>query len=282
VPFTPSHAIVALPFVRTPLMPAAVAIGAMTPDVPLFFRGFALDYSRTHSFTWVPATVLLALVLLLVWRCLIRPAARELSPDWLASRLPALWDRGAAGALGETLGVSSVRAPGARRRWRVSWSALALLAAALAIGVVSHIAWDLFTHEGRAGVTAIPALDARWGPLLGYKWLQYGSSVIGVVILAVFAARWLSRRDAAASVVRILPHWVRWAWWLSLPVLLVVTWVGAVQGHGLEGPHAVEILAYSELPPACARWAVASVLLCIVVQGARWSAALTKREAPSR
>lgn len=38
MPFTPAHAVVALPFARTPLVPAAIAIGAMAPDVPLFFR----------------------------------------------------------------------------------------------------------------------------------------------------------------------------------------------------------------------------------------------------
>ncbi len=49
MPFTPSHAVVALPFVRTPLLPAAIAIGAMTPDLPLFLRGTPLSYQATHT-----------------------------------------------------------------------------------------------------------------------------------------------------------------------------------------------------------------------------------------
>ncbi|MGK3950645.1 DUF4184 family protein, partial [Microbacterium sp. K2] len=49
MPFTPSHALVALPFIRTPLVPAAIAIGAMTPDLPLFLRGIGLPYSFTHT-----------------------------------------------------------------------------------------------------------------------------------------------------------------------------------------------------------------------------------------
>ena len=48
---------------------------------------------------------------------------------------------------------------------------------------LSHIVWDLFTHEGRVGRPALPVLDEQWGPLTGYKWLQYGSSVLGLVIL---------------------------------------------------------------------------------------------------
>ena len=110
MPFTPSHAVVALPFVRTPLVPAAIAIGAMTPDLPLFVRGLPLHYGVTHSFAWLPATVVVALALLLVWRCVLRPAVRELSPRWLAVRLPAQWDVGAGAALRETLAVAPAAA----------------------------------------------------------------------------------------------------------------------------------------------------------------------------
>ncbi|WP_262927685.1 DUF4184 family protein [Microbacterium sp. NIBRBAC000506063] len=49
MPFTPSHAVVALPFVRTPLLPAAIAVGAMAPDLPLFLRGTPLTYQVTHT-----------------------------------------------------------------------------------------------------------------------------------------------------------------------------------------------------------------------------------------
>ena len=56
MPFTPSHAVVALPFLRTPLLPAAIAIGAMAPDFPLFVRGLPLHYGLTHSLWWLPLT----------------------------------------------------------------------------------------------------------------------------------------------------------------------------------------------------------------------------------
>ena len=166
MPFTPSHAVIALPFVRTPLVPAAIAVGAMTPDLPLFVRILPLHYGRTHAFEWLPVTVLLALLLLLVWRCVLRPAVRELSPTWLAMRLPGEWDRGTTAALRETF----AGAPAATASWR----SILLLVASLVIGVVSHIVWDLFTHEGRWGVAAFPALGEEWGPLPVYKWLQHG------------------------------------------------------------------------------------------------------------
>jgi len=261
MPFTPSHAVVALPFIRTPLVPAAIAIGSMTPDLPLFVRALPLDYGTTHAFAWLPATMLLALVLLIVWRCVLRPAARELSPRWLGVRLPGEWDAGAGPAIRETLSI----VPGAPAR--VSWGRMLLLVVSLALGVVSHIVWDTFTHVDRWGTVTVPALMDDWGPLPGYKWLQHGSSAIGLAIIGIWMLVWLVRRDAEAPVVRVLPGWVRWVWWISLPIVLVVAWLGALAVHGpLDAEFTAAHLAYRVLPPACAVWAAVTVALCVVVQ----------------
>ncbi|MFE7846360.1 DUF4184 family protein [Microbacterium sp. NPDC057407] len=269
MPFTPSHAVVALPFVRTPLVPAAIAVGAMAPDLPLFVRFLPLGYGLTHDVAWLGATTVLALVLLLVWRTLLRPAIRELSPRALAERLPVEWDAGAPAAFRETFAV--LPAAGlASQRWRVSWGGLVLLAVSLALGVVSHIVWDLFTHEGRWGVAAIPALAEEWGALPGYKWLQHGSSVIGLAVLGVWMMVWLSRRDATGQVARVLPHGVRWAWWASLPVVLLVAWAGGLAVLGpIDSDFTVAHLAYRVLPPACAAWGLATAVLCAAVQRRR-------------
>lgn len=270
VPFTPSHAVVALPFVRTPLVPAAIAVGAMTPDLPLFTRNLPLPYVRTHDLMWVPVTLVLALALLLLWRCVLRPAARELSPEWLAVRLPGEWDRGAGDALGETFGLPVDRHGGDVSTRRASASALLLLGASLALGIASHILWDAFTHEGRWGVAALPALGVSWGPLLGYKWLQHGSTALGLVIIAAWTTVWLSRRDAAAPVARVVPDAVRWVWWASLPVALAGAWL---LGLGTLGPLDAEFtiahLAYRVLPPACGIWGALSMAIAVAVQVVR-------------
>ncbi|KRB35967.1 DUF4184 family protein [Microbacterium sp. Root180] len=270
MPFTPSHAVVALPFIRTPLVPAAIAVGAMAPDLPLFVRGLPLHYGRTHDLAWVPATVVLALALLLVWRVVLRPAARELAPSWLSARLPGEWDRGAGAAVQETLSITSVPGPGADRRWRVSGRGMLLLLVSLVLGVVSHIAWDLFTHEGRWGVDILPFLAEEWGPLRGFKWLQYGSGVVGLAIIGVWALIWLSRREGSAPVARVLPAAVRWAWWISLPVVLGLAWFAGIAIWGpLDDDFTVAHLAYRVLPPACALWGAVTVVLCVVVQAMR-------------
>jgi hypothetical protein len=257
MPFTPSHAVLALPFVRTPLVPAAIAVGAMTPDLPLFLRGTPITYLGTHDPRWIVATVTLALVLLLVWRCVLRPAVRELSPHWLAARLPASWDDGMRSAWRETL-------PPASR-------SILLLVASLAIGVLSHIAWDAFTHDGRIGVALLPVLDQQWGPLRGFTWVQHGSSVAGLLLLAVAGGLWLRRRSPG-PVGRVLPTPIRIVAWASLPIALVIAWMVGLAAYGpLRSDFTVAHLAYRVLPPACAAWAVLLLALCVVIQVRRTS-----------
>ncbi|AXL12600.1 DUF4184 family protein [Microbacterium foliorum] len=255
MPFTPSHAVVALPFVRTPLVPAAIAIGAMTPDLPLFLRGVGLRYSFTHTFENVLWTALVAFVLFLLWRVLLRPAVGELSPLPLARRLPAEWQQ-----TGITAARSAVGVGEPRRAYPV------LLAVSLILGVLSHIVWDLFTHEGRWGVEILPALGTMWGPLTGFKWLQHGSSAAGLLILGVWA--WRRLRDASPRVIseRAVPAGVRLAWWSSLPVILLAA---IIIGYLAYGPFTAEFtaqhLAYRVLPPACALWGALTLALCLTI-----------------
>lgn len=251
MPFTPSHAVVALPFLRTRLVPAAIAIGAMTPDLPLFLRGMAPDYGMTHDIAWLPLTVVVAFVLLFVWRCVLRPATRELLPRRIAERLPAGWDAGARVAARESVSGGVVG---------ILWLVLSL-----ALGVASHIAWDLFTHEGRTGVQLFPALEEQWGPLPGIKWLQHASSAFGLAVLAVFAAVWLWRRRAD-PVQRVLPDAVRVAWWLSLPAALLIATVAALAvAGGFDADYTPTHLIYGVLVKVAAVWGVATLALAVLV-----------------
>lgn len=276
MPFTPSHAVVALPFLRTPLVPAAIAVGAMAPDLPLFVRGMPLHYGVTHSLAWLPLTVAVALLLLLIWRCILRPAVRELSPRWLAGRLPAEWDRGAAASLRETFVDAGEAA-------RPAWRGILLLLASLALGVISHVVWDLFTHEGRWGVQVLPLLEEQWGPFPGFRWLQHGSSVLGLAILAAWAARWLSRRRPEPSTPRLFPDGLRWAWWLSLPLILVAAWPIGLAVYGPLGPGwTIPQLAYRVLPPACAVWGVGTLILALAAQALRRRRPLALGDRPAR
>ncbi|MFB4354424.1 DUF4184 family protein [Microbacterium sp. LS_15] len=255
MPFTPSHALAALPFIRTPLVPAAIAIGAMTPDLPLFLRGVGLDYGFTHDVVNIVWTAVVAFALFLLWRVVLRPAVGELLPLAISRRLPRDWS---------TTGDAAVRAAVLGMPRRPLYPVL--LAVSLVLGVLSHIVWDLFTHEGRWGVAAFPVLDEMWGPLTGYKWLQHGSSILGLVGIGVWMLLRLDRAEVRDDVVRSVPAAVRLAWWVSLPALLVAA---VIVGYALFGPFTedftVQHLAYRVLPPACALWGAATLALCLSV-----------------
>lgn len=258
MPFTPSHAVVALPFLRTPLVPGAIAVGAMTPDLPLFVRGVVPPYAYTHDLAWLPVTVLIAGILLILWRALLRPAAAELSPGWLSSRLPRSWDSSAAAGIRETFAKRST--PGVP-----SVAGAAVLIASLAVGVFSHILWDQFTHEGRWGSAVFPILDDEWGPFPGYRWLQHGSSALGLAVIGAWAIVWLRAREGR-PVVRLLPRAIRIAWWVSLPAALVCAWVWGVLAYGpFTSSWTPAHLGYRMLPPACAIWGAATSVLALVI-----------------
>src|SRR5690606_26881867 len=117
---------------------------------------------------------LVAFALFLVWRVLLRPAVAELLPRPLARRIPADWALDAAEAARRAVGKGQPT------------TYPLMLALSLVLGVLSHIVWDLFTHEGRAGVEWFPALEEQWGPLQGFKWLQHGSSIVGLLVIGVW------------------------------------------------------------------------------------------------
>ena len=210
MPLTPSHAVVALAFRRTSLPASAVAIGAMTPDLPLFVS-FAPAYEHTHSLMWLPLTIALAALLWGLWRVAIAPAARDLSPAFLAERYP-----GPGGGL-RALPV------GASGRGRPILSTTA----ALVLGVLTHIVWDGFTHRSGWAVEAFPALQQSVGGTPLYSLLQDGSSVLGLIIIAIwFAGLPAVELDETA---RLRTRWLRLTTVIAVVAATVVCGIRAFQ-----------------------------------------------------
>jgi len=79
-------------------------------------------------------------------------------------------------------------------------SRFALIVASMLIGIVTHIAWDSFTHKNSPLVHNWPPLryPVSLGPLGAwplYKLLQYGSSVVGLAILAIAVVAWYKQAE---------------------------------------------------------------------------------------
>ncbi|MDH2444950.1 DUF4184 family protein [Amnibacterium sp. CER49] len=164
MPYTPAHAVVALLARRAGLPPAAVAAGAMAPDLPLFVM--ARRQRQTHE-AWAVLTLdpALALGLLAGWELLIRPALVALAPDAVRARLP--------------------QAAGRPALPRFSGRLLAGLVA----GTASHVVWDSFTHPGRRGTRLVPLLERSMARRPVAAWLQEASSAVGLAVLAGAAIR---------------------------------------------------------------------------------------------
>jgi hypothetical protein len=176
MPFTLSHAAAALPFRRFKPIWSALVIGTFAPDFQYFI--WMSDENRSgHHF---PGVVLLSLplALLVVWlfERFVKGPVIELLPDTLQGRLqnqlqPLLF-------------------------W--SWRQFASIVSWIAVGIATHIFWDWFTHP-RTWITANWALFSRrmpvpfHAPMVMSKILQHGSTVFGILVLAVWMAIWYRR-----------------------------------------------------------------------------------------
>jgi hypothetical protein len=232
MPFTISHIAAVVPVYR-PLSRArlftAAVIGSMVPDFGMLAPA---DLARwqTHS---LPALLTFCLPVglaaygLTLW--LIKPALLAVMPNGAYARVrsqealalaeagsepvrvasePVLAVSGGASvtrrpAEAQTLrdaSTSRVLSSLARLRWLVV--PLTLLG-----GALTHLVWDAFTHEGTRGVQMFPQL-LDYGPQLAghslrlYRLLQYGSSVVGLVVLGLALGLWLHH----ASVPRVAPR----------------------------------------------------------------------------
>lgn len=84
-----------------------------------------------------------------------------------------------------------------------AWRALAVAVLSVLIGAATHLAWDLFTHEGRWGAELLPeleepGLDAADRQFHLTHLLQHLSTAAGVAALAVVYRRTLRARPQPA------------------------------------------------------------------------------------
>jgi hypothetical protein len=218
LPFTLSHAAAVLPAVRGDgrgrgrLVPAVLVAGSFAPDLTYYAASVlpgAMEFGTfTHSFTGVfTFDVLVAWALVGAWLVLREPLVALLPPA--RQGRPARLLR---------CGVPLRRAqPSTALWWYVS----------AALGALTHVVWDAFTHHDRWGVRLVPALgrDVGGSPLFWYA--QYGSSALAAVVIAAFVVLALRRTPAGEPVgVPVLSAADRWP---AGAVIGCCALVGAVQ-----------------------------------------------------
>ena len=182
MPFTPTHIVAVLPFwsLRSIAPFSAFAIGAMVPDVPLFFP--IVDYAQTHSSAGLfSVCVPLGMGLFFLFELVMRKPMIAILPVGLASRLS------------PTPNIPTQSFLGIHLRYAIT------VAVAIAVGAGTHQIWDAFTHAGRWGTHLLPMLNSTIEigefHMLGYKALQHGSTIIGLPLLALLSAVELNRNE---------------------------------------------------------------------------------------
>ena len=177
MPLTIAHAVAAIPL-RRPLgrlgVLAALVIGSITPDLPLFLP---LPFGRNTTHT----------ALALLWFCLPAGILAYLLYDLVLDRpLRALMPEGFQ----------------RRRDARPAvWSPAVLVS--LLLGAATHSTRDAFTHGGSAGFGEwLPVIETRLFTVSGYtvyvfSVLQHLSTTFGLILLAVWIWRWYHRAPQA-------------------------------------------------------------------------------------
>jgi hypothetical protein len=182
MPFTLSHPAAVVPLAR--IVPRrevllALVVGSMAPDFEYFV------YLRsTRTIGHDPDGILLmdvpaGLVVLWLFEHLMRRPLARLLPE-----------------------------PHRRLWWRepplafLPAGRLLTLAAALAVGAFSHIAWDSFTHQDSWGVRHVPALETTLrvagSALPAWSALQHASTLVGAALLIGWYRRWARAQDVAS------------------------------------------------------------------------------------
>jgi hypothetical protein len=262
MPFTISHAAVALPFARLLArwrLLSAVIIGAMVPDFGLFFPWHVYRF-ETHSFValW---TFCLPVGAFTYWvfQYLIKTPLYELLPDGAYAR----WQPFAPPA--------EFSSP---RQWL-------LCACGLLLGAVSHLVWDAFTHENARGVRMIPwiedpAVDIGSHHVSGVRLLQDGSSLMGLIIVLGFIAYALRQGRERPVPNRPLRAPERWLWvaiYLLAALGATVAWLIWARVGEPATRHSVIALATGIAVAALRGLAVAllgtSIVLTLRLRGAR-------------
>lgn len=190
MPFTLSHAAAVLPAVRTdgrgrgPLLPAVLVAGSFSPDMTYFAASAvpgAMEFGEvTHSFPGVfTVDVLISWVLVGLWLFVREP-------------LVALLPRAGQGRVAALVRCGAPRA-------RVRPSSVGWWYVSAALGALTHVVWDAFTHLDRWGMRLFPVLGRQVAGSPLYWYLQYGGSAVAAVVIAVFVVRALRRAPAGRA-----------------------------------------------------------------------------------
>lgn len=256
MPFTAAHPAAVLALIAWPsrsrLDATCLVVGSMAPDIEYFARGRLLS-TVAHSFPgfilWgVPVT--LACAALYHWR--LKWLLLLSLPPFIARRLGPLIYR-----------------PW-KRRW--TWTTLFIAALSAALGSLTHVVWDAFTHASGWPVRHYAILREQvLGPLTSlplYRLLQHTSTLVGMALLVLAMQRRFARVDEVESPA------ADWRYlWGSLAI--AGSCIAAMLArHALAGSLQIGNVVVATLSGALVGWTAAALAFGLPIHKIRRSALL--------
>jgi hypothetical protein len=245
MPFTISHVVAVLPLTTgragRVLVPGALVIGSMVPDLPYFIPAH-VGAEWSHS-ALGPVTVDLGwgVALYALWHFVLVRPLRDLGPGWLRARLPHQ-----------------------RQQTPKGWLSVA---GSVVVGGTTHVLWDTFTHPHRWGTRHVAWLSSDVGGLPWFKWFQYASGVVGLIVLASWVAAHLFRSAADQETTGLVRDRTRAACSAVTAVVatgsVAVTWL---LGGLRTGSWFDEVLAVRVATRTISLTATAVLVLCLLWQ----------------
>jgi Domain of unknown function (DUF4184) len=199
---------------RRVLVLSALVVGSMAPDFH-YFLNLAPRGHFGHTFKGVFFFCLpVGLAVLWVFQTFMKQPLISLAPENHQQRLVSL---------------------AAPFRWGPPLRFLLILFSLL-VGAISHLAWDAFTHDRGLIVRNFPDLRSPAFEEFGterplYNFLQHGSSLAGLALLAWWYWRWF-KRTPPQSVPSDRQLAARTKAWITASLAVVAVGVSAVYAYG--------------------------------------------------
>jgi len=221
MPFTLSHPAIVLPFARLLArrrLLAATVIGAMVPDFGLLFPWHVQRFETHSAMALLTFCLPVGLASYWIFETVIKTPVLELLPEGAYAR---------SRPFAAPADIADV----------TQWL---LAACGVLVGAATHLVWDAFTHEGARGARLIPVLDepiVEFGShhVMGVRFLQDGTSLIGLAVVFVFLCYFLRRSRVPTVQSRALRVVERRTWILAYTAIAIaltaVCYAGARVGE---------------------------------------------------
>ena len=166
MPFTFSHVAVVLPFIKNNKLSATALIaGSMSPDFEYFFR-MKMQSEISHTFLGIFLIDFpLGFIVMFAFHQIIKKPLIENAPIFFQKRLHVVKES----------------------NWILYFkNNIFIVFISFFLGAISHVLWDSMTHWNGFMVQYFSFFNATLYSLPVYKLGQYGSSIIGLIVILFF------------------------------------------------------------------------------------------------